>query len=308
MSVRALTFPLVPRRRLLGLAFGAAHGARRGTGTDVAGSRPYRPGDNPDAIDWAATARLSSAKGADEFVVREHFADESPRAVIVADRRPEMALCPPGLPWLQKREAVRVAAELIAESVAEARGLVGYLDFAEGADAPFWRPPQSTSEPWAIRDRHLAHPSFRAPAENLTLALELLESHRRSVPSGSFVFVLSDFLVCPGRDVWGRAIDRGWDVVPVAVQDPVWEQSFPPIDGVLVPLASAEGRTRLVRLRGGESEERRREHEARRDGLLDGFRSLGMQPILLSTSDRERVLDAFIDWSAERQFRRRQGW
>ena len=59
------TFPLVLRRRLIGLAYGAMHSARRGTGSDVAGSRPYRPGDDVDAIDWAASARLSSTHGQD---------------------------------------------------------------------------------------------------------------------------------------------------------------------------------------------------------------------------------------------------
>ena len=65
-----LTFPLVPRRRLIGLSFGGMHSARRGTGSDVAGSRPYRPGDDVDSIDWAASARLSSVRDSDEFVVR----------------------------------------------------------------------------------------------------------------------------------------------------------------------------------------------------------------------------------------------
>ena len=63
-----LTFPLVPRRRVHGVSFGTMRSLRRGSGTDVAGSRPYRPGDDMDAIDWAASARLSTAKGRDEFV------------------------------------------------------------------------------------------------------------------------------------------------------------------------------------------------------------------------------------------------
>ncbi len=88
MSARDAVFPLVPRRRLMGLAFGTMPGARRGVGSDVAGSRPYVRGDNVDAIDWSASARISAARGTDEFVVREHFADDAPRVVIVVDRRP----------------------------------------------------------------------------------------------------------------------------------------------------------------------------------------------------------------------------
>ena len=189
MSVRDEVFPLVPRRRLMGLAFGTTPGGRRGVGSDVAGSRPYVRGDSMDAIDWSASARASAARGTDEFIVREHFADDAPRVVMVVDRRPEMALTSPDVPWLRKDEALRVAATMVASSVAEARGLVGYLDFAEGADAPFWRPPASSREPWSIRERHLQHPAYRAPEDNLTLALEFLEGHRRSVPGGTFLFV-----------------------------------------------------------------------------------------------------------------------
>ena len=284
MSSRGLVFPLVPRRRLLGLTFGAIHGARRGIGADFAGSRPYQPGDDRDSIDWAATARLSSARDTDEFIVREHYADEAPRVVIVADRRPEMALCSPDLPWLRKDEAMRIASEMIADSAADARGLVGYLDFAEGDPEPFWRPPVSQTEHWAIQDRHLHHPTFNAQEDNIEQAFGFLASHRRSVPAGTFLFVLSDFLVNPPRGAWEAAIDRHWDVVPVVIQDPLWEQSF--------------------RLHPGESEEVRHEHERRCESLLNGFHSLGMHPILVSSTDAEEVYDGFLNWSSEREFAR----
>ena len=102
VSAAAASFPLVLRRRHVGLAFGATPSSRRGPGSDVAGSRPYRRGDAMRGIDWAASARLSAARSEDAFIVRERFADESPRVVVVADRRPAMALCPPELPWLEQ--------------------------------------------------------------------------------------------------------------------------------------------------------------------------------------------------------------
>jgi uncharacterized protein (DUF58 family) len=308
VSVRDAVFPLVPRRRLMGLAFGTTPGGRRGVGSDIAGSRPYVRGDNMDAIDWSGSARLSAARGTDEFIVREHFADDAPRVVMVVDRRPEMALSSPDVPWLRKDEALRVAATIVADSVAEARGLVGYLDLAEGEEAPFWRPPASSREPWSIRERHLQHPAYRAPENNLTLALEFLEGHRRSIPAGSFLFVLSDFLASPTRETWERVVEHRWDVVPIVVQDPIWEQSFPAVDGIVVPLAGADGRVRLVRLRGGESEERRQAHIARRDALLDEFAGLGIEPVILSSADPEHVLAALLEWSANREFEHGRGW
>src|SRR5947207_3220622 len=100
------TFPLIPRRRVIGLAFGSMRSARRGLGSDVASSRPYRPGDRIDSIDWAASARLSLARNADEFVVREHYAEESPRALVLADRRPSLELGPPPARRLRKAAAL----------------------------------------------------------------------------------------------------------------------------------------------------------------------------------------------------------
>jgi len=111
---------------------------RRGAGSDVAGSRPYRPGDDAHAIDWAASARLSSAHGSDEFIVREYLAEEAPRVVVLSDRRPAMSLFPRPLPWLDKPEAMRQAAGLIVEETLAAGGFFGYLDL--GGDEEQWVP------------------------------------------------------------------------------------------------------------------------------------------------------------------------
>ena len=107
MAGGRLTFPLVPRRGVIGISFGTMRSLRRGTGTDIAGSRPYRPGDDMDAIDWAASARLSTARARDEFVVRERFAEEAPRVVVICDRRPAMSCFTSPLPWLDKPLAMR---------------------------------------------------------------------------------------------------------------------------------------------------------------------------------------------------------
>jgi uncharacterized protein (DUF58 family) len=316
VALHQVTFPLVPRRRLIGLAFGAMHSARRGMGSDVAGSRPYRPGDDVDTIDWAASARLSSARASDEFIVRERFAEEAPRVVVLCDRRPEMALYPPGLPWLSKPAAMRAAAELISESTTQARGFIGYLDYAEVENPdparrsaePFWRAPRSQSELWGLKERHLAHPSFFAPRDNLTRAFDFLGQMRRSLPAGSFVFVCSDFLVSPSRESWLRALERRWDVAPVVIQDPVWEASFPDVASVVVPFADARSRRlRYARLTRAEARERRIENEQRRERLLADFAALGIDPILLDSSERDAVAAGFLRWAEHRASWRGRG-
>jgi len=283
------------------------HGARRGTGSDIAASRPYRTGDNPDRIDWGASARLSSARNTDEFVVREYFADEAPRAIVAVDSRAEMGLCPPGIPWLRKSDASRAAGELVGASVAEARGFVGRLEFGARDDVVAWSPPAGARGVGALVDHALPDPENMARAGTVAGALEFLAYHRRSVPAASFVFVVSDFLVAPTLETWERALDRGWDIVPVIVQDPIWEQSFPDVDGIGLPLTDEGGQLRVVRLRRGESQVWRIRHEERFASLVSGMRSLGIEPVIVSSGEMSRIFDAFVTWSAERESAGRLG-
>jgi hypothetical protein len=313
VAVRGLTFPLVSRKRLMGLAFGAMHSARRGTGSDVAGSRPYTSGDDMKAIDWYASARLSSARDQDEFVVREWFAEEAPRVLVIADRRPAMRLFPAELPWLHKPAAISAAAGLIADSTSEARGFVGYLDLAnvEHPDPAertpvFWRPPNSNREHWRVKESHVVWPHWHAPQDNLTQALEHLGLVRQSLPAGSFVFVLSDFLVAPSPETWLTAIEHRWDIVPVVIQDPIWEQSFPPVGSVVIPLADPEtGQLRPVRLRRKEAQARKAANEKRLEQLVHGFRVLDLEPIVISSSEPAEILQAFLSWGDHRLAGRR---
>lgn len=293
------TFPLIPRRRVLGLPFGGLHSLRRGLGSDVASSRPYEPGDDVDKIDWAASARLSLARGSEEFIVREHFAEEAPRVVVLCDRRPSMALYSPDWPWLCKPEAMRNATVLIGSSAAAARGLVGYLDEAEG-DA-FWRPPRSEH---ALDALDLDRP-FGAPRDTLVNGLLHLTEHRRDLPAGTFVFVLSDFLVLPERDDWLHALERRWEIVPVIIRDPVWEQSFPDVSGTVVPLADPDtGQVSLVRLSRQEAAARRRDNEERQHLLVHHLRSLDTDPVVLSSHEWRDVVFTFLAWSDQRLFTR----
>ena len=303
MSTTEVTFPLAPRRRFAGLPFGGMTSVRRGTGSDVAGSRPYRPGDDAHAIDWAASARLSSAHGADEFIVREYLAEEAPRVVVLSDRRPAMSLFPKPLPWLDKPEAMRQAAGLIAEATLAARGFFGYLDL--GGDEEQWVPPRTHHD---LPDAALAG-SFDASEDNLERALTFLAETQPVLPRGTFVFVLSDFLMPFADERWIAAIERGWDLVPVVIQDPLWERSFPDVGGVALPfLDHTSGGFVSVRLTDREAAWMRDENERRSAELLARFRTLDLGPVLVTTSDRGDIFQAFLEWADERIVSRGQWW
>jgi uncharacterized protein (DUF58 family) len=296
--------PLVPRQRLVGISFGGLTSARRGQGSDVAGSRPYQPGDDVDAIDWNASARLSSARGSDEFVVRERFAEEAPHVVVVADRRPEMNAYPPHLPWVSKPLAMRHATEIVFDSALAIRGVAGYLDLGDAGE-PFWKPPRAQHDPIDLDERK----RYDAPTDNIELALAHLVEHRRSLPVGSFVFVLSDFLGGVSGDSWTRVLLQRWDVVPVVVQDPVWEQSFPPIGGVVVPFWDpATKRVMPIRMSDAQADEQRERNEGRFAKLLDDLRAIDVEPVVLSSDASEDVLMAFLDWAELRRLWRGRRW
>jgi uncharacterized protein (DUF58 family) len=308
MDPGAQLFDLVPRHRLSGLPFGMEHGSRRGRGSDVASSRPYQVGDDVSSIDWRASARLSSARGADEFIVREHYAEEAPRAVVLCDRRPSMSLYPPELPWLRKPLVLQTAADAIVTSALAAQGNAGYLDYA-GVDSldtePFWLPPRGSRSAWQIDERLAAEVAFDAPEESLSWAFDYLARFRGRVSFGTFIFVISDFLGPPPREAWLRSLALGWDVVPVIVQDPLWEQSFPELASLTLPLADpATGHVAGIRLSGAEVRRLKAANERRHDELVSELDALGLDWVLLSTHEATAVEWAFVEWAGARRARR----
>jgi uncharacterized protein (DUF58 family) len=297
------TFTFVPRRRVIGLSFGTMRSLHRGAGTDIAGSRPYRRGDSMDVIDWAASARLSTARDADEFLVRERFAEEAPKIILVCDRRPSMAHFAPPLPWLDKPAVMRRVVELVLASAGASGGFVGYLDFADG-DA-HWRQPKGERKLLEIRDQRLESSEFGSPQDWLERSIAYLAERRRAASAGTFVFVLSDFIPVPPAELWLTAAEHRWDVVPVVIQDPTWEQSFPDVSDLVVPLRDpTNGRVSNVRLTRGEVEFRREANEERMQTLLDTFRAADVDPVVVSSSDPSDVLAEFLVWSDLRRTRR----
>ena len=287
------TFPLIPRRRVIGLAFGGIRSVRRGSGSDVAGSRQYVPGDNLAWIDWAASARLSAVRDNDEFIVHEFFADEAPHVVMVADRRPSMGIRPSPLRRLDKPEALLESLRLIRESARVTRSLTAYLDHADGETT--WRPPRS--ERFAPQGTLEGRP-FEAPADTVSRSLEHLRQHRRELPTQTFVFVLSDFLVPPDGRAWQQTLEQRWELVPVVIQDPVWEQSFPDVGALTVPYSDPDsGAVVPVYLTHAEAERLRDEHEERQAELLSFFRAFGTEPVVIDSHDPGEILGSFLRWA-----------
>ena len=129
--------------------------------------------------------------------MRERYAEEAPRVVIVADRRPAMSLYPADHLALEAgRDGRRRQSD--RRQRREARGLIGYLDYASASAAvnssmevPFWRPPHAQADFWRVKESHLHYPLYRAPEDTLEQAFAHLAPMRRSCPPSTFVFILS---------------------------------------------------------------------------------------------------------------------
>ena len=143
-----------------------------------------------------------------------------------------------------------------------------------------------------------------ASGAELEQSLELL-GRERAVPGGSFAFVLSDFLVPPTEQWIVVALSRRIDLVPVVIQDPTWEASFPAaVGGLILPLADpARGKRRDVRVSKAQARARGRANEARHRELLDHLTVLGLDPISLATAEPAGILRTFLEWAAARAAR-----
>lgn len=301
----ARPFPLVPRRRFVGVRFGQHRSPRRGQGDEVAGTRTYRPGDRRTWIDWRASAKLSAARGADEFVVREFFADNAPRVVIAVDRRPRMGLYGPPFPWLDKPAAIDAAIRSIARATAAAGGDLAYVEHRSGR--PLWLSPRPPGQVLDRLERGDEEGVSDAGPLSLESCLDVLVRHAASLPAGTFVFVLSDFAEAASPRAWLGLRALRLDVTPVVVQDPTWEQSFPAVGGVLLHVRdAATGETGDVWVGRGMARTRAALNERRLEGLLAGFGRLGFDPILLGTADPAEVATCFERWADRRRRLRRR--
>ena len=293
--------PLVPQRRFAGAQFGAHRSPRRGEGDEVAGMRPYRRGDHTSWIDWKASARLSAARGTDEFVTREFFSEQAPRVVVVCDRRPGMRIYDADLPWLDKAAAATEVVRLLAASAIAERGDLAYVDHA--TDRGIWlRPSRSAHGP--LLTARLESTPWAGPEDGLTRSLELLTRHRTLLPVGTFVFVISDFLSPPPARAWAPFRSLMLDVTPVIVQDPTWEQRFPHVRStVLEVLDPTTGRRADVWIDRGER--RSRANQERLSATVEGFGRLGFDPVVIGSSAPHDVHAVFARWATRRRRRRR---
>ena len=301
------TFPLVPRRRrLVGLPFGDLPSRRRGAGGDVIGARPYVAGDPVSTIDWFATARLSAASGRDEFVVRDRSADEAPRVVLVSDRRPAMGVFPPTCPWLEKPRALVEAAIAIVDE--RGRGTERHRRRSTSAthDEPYWLPPGRRDRAVARRAsgsarRRSTHPRTTSSARSRSSAA-CAATCRRARSSSSSPTSSSRRPRARGS----RRSRTAGTSCPSSSRTRSGSRASRPSRASALPIADPRTGAGLARASHGARGRRaaRRARGSDCSGCSTSTSSLGLDPVVIGTSDPLAIDRAFIAWAELRRQRR----
>ncbi len=209
-------------RPLDGLLHGAHRTVHRGAGVDLAGMRPYLPGDDVRHIDWNVTARL------DEPYVRLFTEDRELTGWLVLDRSPSMRFGAVG------RGKDAIAGDL-AVSLARLLGRTGnpvgalLYDGETHQVIPPGRGRRQALRLAAALTTPARQDSTGAPTDLAAmLALVASLAGRRGL-----VVVLSDFVGPPGWQRQLTRLGRRHEVVAVQVIDPV-ELALPRVGPVVV--------------------------------------------------------------------------
>jgi uncharacterized protein (DUF58 family) len=278
---------LTVTRRLDGLLQGQYRGLLPGPGSEIAGSREYRPGeDEVRRMDWAVTARTTLPH------VREVEADRELSTWLLVDGTPSMDF---GTAELEKRELAVAAVAAVGFLTAGAGNRLGaHLLGAQGVR----RFPARTGRTHllGLLRTLLAVPRGAAGVRPPALAEGLAALHRAATRRG-LVVVVSDFLDGlpeddAGEPAWERPLRRlggRHQVLAVEVSDPR-ELELPDV-GVITMVDPESGRRRDVSTGDPGLRERYAEAAAgQRELVRQSLRRAGAAHLSLRT-DR--------DWTAD---------
>ena len=241
-----------------------------GTGTELAGIRPYRPGDDVRHLDWNVTARLQ------EPHVRVHVAERALTSWLVLDVSASM-----GFGTADRRKAdVAEGVALAIGHVATRRGnRLGVT--AVGAGQPrIARPRQGRAGLLGMLAQLRAEPE--PDGAGPTALAAALRGTSNTARARGFVVAVSDFR---GERDWEgplRALGTRHGVLAVEVRDPR-EQSLPPM-GDLWLVDPETGRQ--VQVNTGSSRVRKRfarAAAAERDAVATAIRRARADHLVLAT-------------------------
>jgi len=210
LGVRSPGIDLASRRKAVSVMTGDYKSPFRGRGLEFEEVRAYVPGDDVRNIDWRVTARTG----------RPHlklYSEDRERSVLVCiDRNDSMRF---GTRVTFKSVQAARAAALIGWAAVHENDRIGSSLFGNVPEGQrFFGPRRSRRSLW----RMMKLLSDRKDYFNQPVALgDHLQLLGKAAPSGSLVFIISDFLDL-GNDLRKRLADlhARTDVILIAVNDP----------------------------------------------------------------------------------------
>jgi uncharacterized protein (DUF58 family) len=287
---------LTVRRRLDGLLRGQYAGLLPGAGTELAGSREYRPGeDEVRRMDWAVTARTGLPH------VRETIAERELCTWVLVDATPSMDF---GTATMEKRELAVAAVGAVGFLTAGAGNRLGALVVSTSGAHRF---PARTGRAHLFGLLRLLAAAPRGapgPAASLSDTITDLD---RAVRRRGLVVVVSDFLDpaptgTPSPSPWERALRRlamRHQVLAVEVTDPR-ELELPDV-GLLTLVDPETGRRREISTRSRRLRARFASAAAeQREAVRKALARAGVAHLALRT-DRDWVADIVRHVYAQRR-------
>jgi uncharacterized protein (DUF58 family) len=276
---RVRQLELTVTRRLDGLLRGEYAGLLPGAGSELAGSREYRPGeDEVRRMDWAVTARTDMPH------VRETIAEHELTTHLLVDATPSMDF---GTVEVEKRELAVAAVAAIGFLTASAGNRLGAAILTQQG---LRRYPARAGRAHLIglMRKLLAQPRGQESGTLLPLA-EAIRGLQRALRRRALVVIVSDFL---DESDWPRELRRlstQHQVIAIEVTDPR-ELDLPDV-GLLTVVDPETGRSREI----ATSSRKLRERYAaaaieQRQAVQQAVRSSGAAHMALSTG-RDWVAD-----------------
>lgn len=180
-------------RRLDGRLQGGYRTVHRGSGTDLAGLRPYTDGDDARYIDWNVTARL------DELQVRQFNEDRELTAWLVLDRSASMSV---GGPDRGKGDVLAELALSLARLLGRNGNRVGAVLYDTGTTRVL---PPGSGRRQALRIGSELDRSAEPAGRGTTDLAVMLDAVTATARRRSLVVVISDFI---GSGDWERPLLR----------------------------------------------------------------------------------------------------
>jgi uncharacterized protein (DUF58 family) len=278
-------------RRLDGLLQGDYRSLFVGNGIDLAGLRPYQPGDDVRYIDWNVTARL------DEPWVRDYHEDRDLTAWFLLDVSPSVDFGTVESERLKRTVLVDFVATM-ARLLTRRGNRVGAVLYGGSDDRtiPVGRGRLQVLR--LVRDLLADEPRDRAPMTDLG---PMLAAAGSAIKRRSLVFIVSDFISEPGWEKPLNLLTRRHEVIAVRLFDP--RETVLPDAGPLV-LQDAETGEQL-HVDTGDRAFRERfaaAAERREASVAAAFRRAGVDALPLSTEDD--LVRAIVRMAALRHRRR----